>query len=149
MDFTTLRGGDELVLGPLTGVRLWVYRLKTMQIQSFQYFHEWTPDAPTEDPDALEPWRGLNVYKSEADAMRESADAINDIIEQPEKWHNACAGIVLGAVEFWGVTWEHEFCYGAQYVKPTGFIRAWGAREETIADELNSIWFGGDNGRER
>jgi hypothetical protein len=146
MDFTTIRAGDELVIGPLTGVRFWTYILKTMTIQSFQYYHEWTPSAPTVDPDAHIPWRGLNVYKTEADAMRGSADAINDVIERPERWLDSRCGIVLGSVEFWGIAYEHEFGYAAEIVKPTRFLRAWGARANTIVDELNTIWFGGTHG---
>jgi hypothetical protein len=147
MDFTSIRAGDELVVGPLTGVRLWTYGLKGTKISSFQYFHVWSPAVPTVDnePDpTMENGRGLNVYKSEADALRGSADAIRGVQEGP--WHNDMAGIVLGAVEFWGPAVECEFGYAAKIVKPTLFLRAWGARANSIVGELNVLWFGDKHG---
>jgi hypothetical protein len=148
-DYTTIRPGDEFVIGPLTGVRFWVYILKDMRIQSFQHFHSWTPAQPTVDDAAaptMENGRGLNVYKTEADAMRGSADAINDVIERPDRWLESGCGIVLGAVEFWGVAVEYEYGYAAQVVKPVRFLRAWGARADTIVDALNELWFGAHHG---
>jgi hypothetical protein len=149
MDFTTIHAGDELVIGPLKGVRFWTYNIKDMQINSFQWDHVWSPSAPTVDNEAaptIENERGINVYKSIEDAMRGSADAINDIIEQPDKWIGCGGGIVLGTVEFWGVTVEYEYGWATQVVRPTRFLRAWGARAGTIADELNAIWFGCPHG---
>lgn len=149
INYLDIHAGDELVVGPLTGVRFWTYSLKNMEISSFQHDHEWRPDHPTVDNEAtptMENGRGINVYKTTSAAMRGSADAMNDIIERPDRWVDAYCGIVLGTVEFWGVSVECEYGYAAQIVKPTQFLRAWGARSDTIADELNMIWFGGKHG---
>jgi hypothetical protein len=143
---------DEFIPGPLTGVRFWAYSLNNMQITSFQWDHVWSPAAPTVDNEAaptMENGRGLNVYKTVADALRGSADAVNDIVEQPARWLASRCGIVLGEVEFWGVTVEYEYGYAAQVVRPIKFLRAWGAGENSVVDELNVLWFGGKHGRNR
>jgi hypothetical protein len=149
MDFTSIHAGDEIVPGPLTGVRFWMYSLKGMRIMSFQCDHEWSPARPTVDNQevpTMENGRGINVYKTEADAMRGSADAVNDIIERPDRWVESGCGIVLGTVEFWGVAVECDIGYAAQIVKPTRFLRAWGARANTVPNELNELWFGETHG---
>jgi hypothetical protein len=146
-NYLDIHFGDEVVIGPLKGVRFWtyefhpgyndfnirLYRPMTITIKSFQYHNiDWRPGrvSQSEGIPTMENGRGLNVYKTEADAMRGSADAINDVIRGPDWWIKRSSGIVLGEVEFWGPTVVHEYGYHAQYVKPTRFLRAWGYQPE-------------------
>ena len=142
MDYTTLRHGDELVVGPLTGVRFWTYD-RNLKIASWQWFHVWTPSRPTVASEAHPhvPGRGINVYKTQADALRGSAEAIRSLEDMLGCWCERECGIVLGQVEFWGEVYEHEFGYTAEIVRPTKFLRAWGARAADVPGELNAIWF--------
>lgn len=136
------RFGGEC-FGPLTGVRFWMFD-KNNKIHSFQCDHKWSPEHATVDnePDpTIENERGINVYKSVGYALRGSADAVNDVIEHPTRWLESGCGIVLGEVEFWGPTVECQNLYAAKIVKPTRFLRAWGARADTIVAELNALWF--------
>lgn len=148
-----IRFGDEIVYGKLKGVRFWTYqfvdpsgRKPPCTIASFQHYIDWVPGHYAESEGALPTianGRGLNVYKTVADALRGSADAINGVLENPDGWNRSGSGIVLGEVEFWGDNnVEHEFGYHAQYVQPTKFLQAWGYQPEIIVSQLNRIWFG-------
>jgi hypothetical protein len=149
-NYLDIHFGDEVIIGPLKGVRFWTYEFPSLVIESFQYRDIiWNPwqAAQSDGIPTVENGRGLNVYKTVDDAMRGSADAINSVAEMLGRWCECRAGIVLGKVEFWGDSViEHEFGYRAQHVKPTRFLRAWGYRAEQIVDELNTLWFGGTHG---
>jgi hypothetical protein len=150
-NYFDIHPGDEVLIGPLKGVRFWTYQFidPSCTINSFQHDHEWTPGRATEANavPTMENQRGLNVYKTIADAMRGSADAVNGVIEDVNGgWMSRQGGIVLGEVEFWGPAIEWEFGYTAQFVKPTRFLQAWGYQPKRIVDELNTLWFGGKHG---
>jgi hypothetical protein len=152
-NYLDIHFGDEIIIGPLKGVRFWTYEFPSRTITSFQY-HDivWSPWQPavSDGIPTVENGRGLNVYKTEADAMHGSADAINGVVKDIGahavggwSWITNRSGILLGEVEFWGDSViEHEFGYRAQYVKPTRFLRAWGYQPEQTVDELNKLWFG-------
>lgn len=90
----------------------------------------------------MENLRGINVYKTEDDAMLGSADAVNAVIEDVNGgWRTCKGGLVLGEVEFFGPTLEWEFGYTAQFVRPTKFLRGWGHQPEQMVDDLNTLWF--------
>lgn len=149
-NYLDIHFGDEVVIGPLKGVRFWTYQfIDPCTIRSFQHDHDWNVGQITEANavPTLENERGINVYKTVDDALRGSADAIHAVIgDQAEAWADCKGGIVLGEIEFWGPTVEHEFGYHAQFVKPIRFLRAWGYQGEQIVDELNELWFGGSHG---
>jgi hypothetical protein len=144
-DYLNIHAGDEVVIGPLKGVRFWTYQFLSCAITSFQYHDiKWSPRqvAQSESIPTMKNRCGLNVYNTVDEAMRGSADAINDVIRGPDWWVKRRSGIVLGKVKFWGPAVEHEFGYRAQFVKPTKFLRAWGYQPELIVEKLNVLWFG-------
>jgi hypothetical protein len=153
VDYSSIHAGDEIVIGKMRGWRFWTYQFVDPRlyhgdpprtISSWQHDHEWVASRPTE-PNALptmENGRGINIYKTAADALEGSADAINAAAgPQLAKWIECQGGIVLGEVEFWGETVEYTRGYRAQYVIPVCFDRAWGYEPEQIVDDLNLLWF--------
>jgi len=144
--------GDEFVQGPLKGLRFWTcslfgtYDFPPRTIRSFQHDDiDWAASRPAQADmlPTMENERGLNVYKTEADALRGSADAVEGVAEDINgHWIERRRGLVLGEVDFWGPTIEWEFGYTAQYVRPARFLRGWGYKPEQMVDDLNTLWFG-------
>jgi hypothetical protein len=155
MDLNTLFDTNDIVPGPLKGVRFWSYALHgsyyhpPRAITSFQNDIEWVASRPAQSDmePTFENLRGINVYKTEGDALRGSADAVNGVVEDVNGlWIERQCGLVIGEVEFEGPTVEWEFGYTAQFVKPTKFTRAWGYEPEQMVDDLNLLWFAGGIG---
>jgi hypothetical protein len=49
-----------------------------------------------------------------------------------------CDGVVFGTVEMWGIIWDHERGYRAQFARPTSFISSYGNRSEQALAELRA-----------
>lgn len=140
--------------GPLRGVRFWSYqfidpsnRQPPRNITSFQHDIEWFANRPAASGTkilTIENERGLNVYNTEQDALRGSADAVEGVIANVEGYAQSRSGLVLGAVEFWGQAVKHEFGWHSQYVKPCRFLRGWGHEPRKMVGDLNTLWFEND-----
>lgn len=147
MDFMNVRGGDEIVVGKIRGVRFWSYALNSSpprEITSFQNDIRWVASRPAEPDEVptMENGRGLNVYKTIGHALENSADAVAGVVEDSNGFYcDKKYGLVLGAVDLWGCAVEHERGYHAQYVEPVSFDQAWGYDPDEILADLNDLWF--------
>lgn len=119
-----------LEVGEIIAWREWRYRLKPVRLLSLSYRLVWPPDRPMHsNPDC-------------------SYYGIFGLKERPERWgwsHIQSAGPgdghVLGQVALWGVVWEHERGYRAQYARPVKFVEARGHESDRAMERLNRMFF--------
>lgn len=136
MDFTSVKAGDEIEIGPLIAFRFWRYSLRPLQLLSWLPVTEWSPyealaarTLPTENAtDGIHAWK---TY----DGLREYIGGVTG--KGPTNLYVYAYrgdGIILGTVELWGVTRYHKDGYRAQYARPLAFLETYGRnRDEAIA----------------
>jgi hypothetical protein len=55
---------------------------------------------------------------------------------------SGCDGVVIGAVELWGIIWDHARGYRAQFAQPRCFVSSYyGNRSEEALIELRDSFF--------
>jgi hypothetical protein len=148
-DIRKIRCGDSVEGRPLLGYRFWMYgpgsNLREHKISSFQWETNWPVGGYAKGREPSEysegGGHGINVYKTIADAMNGSGGAVNAVTAGTFN-ENHRYGLVLGKVKFWGIVWEHQHGYRAQYVQPILFEQAWGYRPRQTLTDLNALWFG-------
>jgi hypothetical protein len=60
----------------------------------------------------------------------------------PECCSNRCPGdgTILGQVELWGIVWEHNTGYRAQFARPVKFLDAYGRDADWALGKLRALW---------
>lgn len=129
IDYLGIHAGDELEVGVIIAWREWRYRWKPFKLLSLSYDLEWLPDHFMEsDPDVHH--SGIFAFK-----------------KRPERWGwsriesaGPQDGYVIGKVALWGVVWEHQLGYRAQYAKPLSFEQASGKEFDKALDLLRRCY---------
>jgi hypothetical protein len=76
---------------------------------------------------------GIHGFKTEGDLFKYSTDS-----SLARATGSGCDGVVFGTIAMWGVVWEHEYGYRAQFARPTSFVSAYGNRSEQALAELRA-----------
>jgi hypothetical protein len=117
MNFLSIRAGDRIEVGAITGYRAWRYFWDDKpQLWSLVTNHMWIPGNLMEAPPDSGPRAGLYAFKRLSDLM-----AYNPLrtIKALRVYGD---GVIIGKVRLWGVVWEHQRGYRAQHAEPTRFI---------------------------
>jgi hypothetical protein len=128
MNLLDIKAGDEIQVGEIIAWREWRYRIKPLRLLSLSFNRDWPLDRPMEgDPDGYH--MGIFALKT-----------------RPERWAWSYIesaghqdGFVIGRVALWGIVWEHELGYRAQYARPVLFEEARGLDCEHVLKSLRDI----------
>lgn len=148
MNVFDIKAGEPIEVGAQIGVRFWRYALSSHgppQLYSYvanrrwypnQAFEARAPDGKPADVDVGE--QGVHAFKSIDDLMY-------SVEEDPDRlvWRAKLAGsdgIVIGTVALWGVLWEHNCGYRAEYAQPISFMSSYGDRNTPALTQLREIW---------
>ena len=82
--------------------------------------------------------QGIHGFKTMDDLLSYSRTASNHSLARSTA--SGCDGVVLGMIEMWGIIWDHEKGYRAQFARPTSFSHAVGNRSEQALAELRAQW---------
>jgi|SRR6516164_430213 hypothetical protein len=142
IDFTAIRAGEEIVVGPLMGMRFWRYRLVPLQLLSWCLDERsWLPNEPFEadEPPELDTTHGVHAYKT----MQNLLDYIRDpqaLVDDFGLGLRKMDGIVLGSVALWGAVVICENGYRAQYARPQQFTQAFGNQADEVLARLRAYF---------
>jgi hypothetical protein len=141
MDFTKLRGGEDLEVGALRAYRFWRYRFEPMvRLYSFVSEKHWPSGEAVEGgpvgPDVGE--QGIHAFKTKRMLLNAVGKRFDGLIKRAGFTHPPSHGIVVGSVEMWGILWEHALGYRAQYARPLSFISAHGYKPHEALARLRS-----------
>jgi hypothetical protein len=110
-----IKAGDEIKVGVIVAWREWRYRLNPLRLLSLSFNRDWPLDCPMEgEPDG----HHMGIFALKARPERWAWPYIESAGYQD--------GFVIGRVALWGVVWEHEYGWRAQYARPLSFIEARG-----------------------
>lgn len=105
MDFTKLRGGEDLEVGALRAYRFWRYRFEPMvRLYSFVSEKHWPSGEAVEGgpigPDVGE--QGIHAFKTKRMLLNAVGKRFDGLIKRAGFTHPPSHGIVVGSVEMWG-----------------------------------------------
>jgi hypothetical protein len=134
MNFLSIRAGEHIEVGAITGYRAWRYFWDDKpQLWSLVADCMWVPGELMDAPPDTGHRTGLHAFKSLKDLM-----AFNPLrtIRALQIYGD---GVVLGKVSLWGVVWEHQRGYRAQHAKPIEFISSYAYCHSNAAKALTKL----------
>jgi hypothetical protein len=133
MNFLSIRAGEHIEVGAITGYRAWRYFWDDKpQLWSLVTNHIWMPENLME---ATCNGRRTGLY-----AFKELADLIAfGPLRTIRNLQIYGDGVVIGKVSLWGVVWEHQRGYRAQHAKPIEFISSYAYCHSNAATALAKL----------
>ena len=128
MDLTTIKSGEEIVIGALVGHRFWRYQLYPLRLLSWCLNdRDWLPGEPFEADKLpeLDNTHGVHAYKT-AQGLADYLGRASELTNEFGLELRVMDGIVIGTVALWGAVAIFERAYRAQYARPLSFTQAYG-----------------------
>jgi hypothetical protein len=142
MNFLDIKAGEKIEVGTQTAYRFWRYAFHhdSVHLLSWAFDTRWYPHRFVEGTSPDEGEQGIHGFRT-MDYMRGSTNFPGCLIRSQS---TGCDGIVLGTVELWGIIWDHEKGYRAQFGRPLSFVSSYGNRSGQALAELRVIFKCGD-----
>ena len=83
--------------------------------------------------------QGIHGFKTMDDLVRSFRGDPECLVTRSQI--SGCDGVVFGAVELWGIIWDHARGYRAQFARPLSFVSSYGIRSEEALAELRGTFF--------
>ncbi len=143
MNFLDIRAGDKMEIGTQKSFRFWRYDLDPeVVLRSWCSDMRWHPGQPVEGTSPDKGEQGIHGFKT-IDDLRQSTLLKIGIVNQMLFRSRVTGhdGFVIGTIEMWGIIWEHERGYRAQFARPLSFDASYGDRCEEVLPELRRRFF--------
>ena len=127
----------QFEVGSIIAYRSWRYLLEPARLMSHVVEHIWEPDFLESSAPSRTDTTGIHAFKT-----LDWATNYRNCNHHPTCCSNRTPGdgTVLGLVKLWGVVWEHNTGYRAQFARPIEFIDAVGREAHRAIRDLRQRW---------
>jgi hypothetical protein len=142
-DFNAMLDLPNASVGEKVAYRFWRYVYRGLPDDQHIRLMSWVPDmvwhpgqvVEGSSPDIEE--QGIHGFKTEEDMLKSFDQNFGHMVIRSQV--SGCDGVVFGVVKLWGIVWEHDKGYRAQYAQPAMFKYALGLHCEAALRDLRQL----------
>ena len=143
MNFLDIKAGETIEVRTQKAYRIWRYVFPPynapVRLLSWVSDMRWRPLQFVEGTTPDEGEQGIHGFKTMDDLVRSFRGDPECLVTRSQI--SGCDGVVFGAVELWGIIWDHARGYRAQFARPLSFVSSYGIRSEEALAELRGTFF--------
>lgn len=144
MNFLDLKAGQTIEVGTQKAYRFWRYVFPPhhgpVRLMSWVSDMRWPRHQPVEGTTPDKGEQGIHGFKSMDDLLASFRHQPDHLLIRSQI--SGCDGVVFGTIAMWGVIWNHDKGYRAQFAKPLSFVSSYGDRSDQALAELRAGFAG-------
>ncbi len=142
MNFLDIKAGETIEVGTQKAYRFWRYVFPPhhapVRLLSWVSDMRWRPRQFVEGTTPDEGEQGIHGFKTMDDLFQSFRHEPEHLVIRSQI--SGCDGVVFGTVEMWGIIWNHDKGYRAQFARPLSFVSSYGNRSEQALTELRTAF---------